>query len=420
MIDNHYPTFRTGIDIQPVTQDGQLHFLLRDPLQLSEDSLLVPQPLGVVLALCDGTQPDARALSTAAALRYGVSLAPSVIERLLRALDQAFLLENHAFAQARARAAAAFRQAAFRPAASAGHSYPAEPEALRRQLEAYLAGVTGKAPASTSAGRVSGLVSGLVSPHIDYQRGGPVYAQVWKSAADWVGRADLAVILGTNHFGDGLFSLTRQNYATPYGLLPTATAVVDQLAAALGESVFDGELFHRTEHSVELAAVWLHHIRGGQPIELVPVLCGSLRRHLDGGEIEDDLAVQQFVSALSAAVAGRRVVIIAAGDLAHVGPAFGGEPLDDDGRARLRAADAELIERMCQGDAAGFWAANQAVDDQYNVCGMSPIYLALRLLGPGPGECTGYALCPADEAETSVVSICGIVMEPPAMDAQAA
>jgi hypothetical protein len=71
-----------------------------------------------------------------------------------------------------------------------------------------------------------------------------------------------------------------------------------------------------------------------------------------------------------------------------------------------------LIERICRGDAAGFWAANQAVDDQYNVCGMSPIYLMLRLLGPGLGECMGYALCPADEADTSVVSICGIVLAP--------
>jgi MEMO1 family protein len=415
MIDNHYPTFRAGIDIQPVTQDGQMHLLLRDPLQLCDDSLLVPQPLGVVLALCDGTQPDARALSAAAALRYGVSLAPQVIERLLVALDQAYMLENRAYAQARARALAAFRQAPFRPAASAGYSYPAEPEALRCQLDAYLADVSDEAPAAPPAGRVSGLVS----PHIDYERGGPVYAQVWKPAADWVRQADLAVILGTNHYGDGLFTLTRQNYATPYGPLPTATAIVDRLAAALGETVFDGELFHRTEHSVELAAVWLHHMRGGRPIEMVPVLCGSLRRQLEGGEIEDDPAIERFESALKAAMAGRRVLVVAAGDLAHVGPAFGGEPLDQAGRTRLRAADAELIERMGQGDAAGFWATNQAVDDQYNVCGMSPIYLTLRLLGPGPGECTGYALCPADEADTSVVSICGMVISPRATEPEA-
>jgi hypothetical protein len=415
MIDNHYPTFRTGIDIQPVTQDGQPHLYLRDPLQLSDDSLLVPRALGVVLALCDGTQPDANALSAAAAIRYGVSLPPRAIEHLLAALDQAFLLENQAYARACARALAAFRHAPFRPAASAGHSYPAEPEALRRQLDDYLAQVTEPRPGPALRGRVCGLVS----PHIDYQRGGAIYAQVWKPTADMVRQADLAVILGTNHFGEGLLTLTRQHYATPYGALPTATAVVDRLAAALGPAAFEGELFHRSEHSVELAAVWLHHMRGGQPIDLVPVLCGSLGRHLDGQAIEDDPAIDQFVSALGAAAAGRKMVVVAAGDLAHVGPAFGGEPVDQAARARLRAVDARLIECICQGDAAGFWAANQAVNDQYNVCGMSPIYLALRLLGPGPGECVGYALCPADDADTSVVSICGIVLEPRATNAEA-
>ena len=413
MIDNHYPTFRSGIDIQPVTQDGKPHLYLRDPLQLSEDSLLLPRALGVVLALCDGTQPDANALSAAAAIRYGVSLPPRAIENLLAALDQAFLLENQAYARARAQALAAYRQAPFRPPASAGHSYPAEPEALRRQLDGYLAQATDSQPALAVGGRVRGLVS----PHIDYLRGGPVYAQVWKPAADMVRQADLAVILGTNHFGDGLITLTRQNYATPYGTLPTAAAVVDQLAAAMGPAAFEGELFHRGEHSVELAAVWLHHMRGGRPIDLVPVLCGSLGRHLDGQMIEEDPAIDQFVRALGAAAAGRNVVVIAAGDLAHVGPAFGGEPVDQAGRAQLQAADAELMERICQGDAAGFWAANRAVDDQYNVCGMSPIYLTLRLLGPGRGERVGYALCPADEADTSVVSICGIVLAPRAPDA---
>jgi AmmeMemoRadiSam system protein B len=406
MIDNAYPTLRAGIDIKPVMQGGQPHLLLRDPLQLGDDSLIVPQPLGLVLAVCDGTLPDARALSKAVAIRYGVHLAPVVIERLVAALDQAFMLENRAYARARAQALAAFRRAPFRPAASAGHAYPADARELRRQLDNFLSSVAPSGPAPEAMGQASGLVS----PHIDYERGGRVYAQVWKAAAESVRQADLAVILGTNHFGDGLLTLTRQNYGTPYGPLPTPTTVVDSLADALGQSVFEGELFHRTEHSVELAAVWLQHMREGQPVDVLPVLCGSLNRHLDGREIEDDPQIQRFTEVLNATTAGRRVMVIAAGDLAHVGPAFGGEPLDQAARTRLRAADAELIARICQGDAAGFWEANQAVEDHYNVCGMTPIYLALRLLGPGQAECTGYALCPADEADTSAVSICGVVI----------
>jgi hypothetical protein len=63
---------------------------------------------------------------------------------------------------------------------------------------------------------------------------------------------------------------------------------------------------------------------------------------------------------------------------------------------------------MCRGDAEGFHGAIQRVQDANNVCGVTPIYLTLRLLAPQHGENLGYAVCPADEAQTSVVTICGV------------
>jgi MEMO1 family protein len=51
--------------------------------------------------------------------------------------------------------------------------------------------------------------------------------------AETVQQADLAIVFGTDHFSEGFpFSLTRQNYATPYGVLPTAVEIVDRLAAS--------------------------------------------------------------------------------------------------------------------------------------------------------------------------------------------
>ncbi|MBC7238071.1 MAG: MEMO1 family protein, partial [Chloroflexi bacterium] len=101
--------------------------------------------------------------------------------------------------------------------------------------------------------------------------------------------------------------------------------------------------------------------------------------------------------------------VVAAADLSHVGPAFGGQPLDLVGRALVRAADGRLIERMCAGDAAGFLSEITQVGDRYNVCGLPPIYLALRILGEVSGEAVAYELAPADHAGTSVVSICGLL-----------
>jgi len=253
---------------------------------------------------------------------------------------------------------------------------------------------------------------GLVCPHIDYARGGPVYARVWKRAAEMVEAAELVVLLGTDHYGeDGRLTLTRQHYATPFGVLPTAREVVDALAQAMGEEIaFANELYHRSEHSIELAMVWLHHVREGQPCEVVPILCGSFGHLLRGeGEPEHDPAINALVDALRQVMAGRRTIVVAAGDLSHVGPAFGGPPLGFVERARLQTADEGLIERMCAGDAPGFYAAIEQVGDRRNVCGLPPIYLALQTLNPAQGESVAYDRCPADERGTSWVSVCGVV-----------
>ena len=64
---------------------------------------------------------------------------------------------------------------------------------------------------------------------------------------------------------------------------------------------------------------------------------------------------------------------------------------------------------MCAGDAEGFLAAIKRVQDRNNVCGVPPIYLALRMLGQVQGERVAYDRCPADEDGTSLVSVCGVV-----------
>jgi AmmeMemoRadiSam system protein B len=398
--------------MRPIVQDSQTRILLHDPLQLTDKTLLVPQTLAPALVLCDGTREDASALSASLAVRYGLRISAGVIEQLLTALDEALLLDNATFAQARDRALAEYHQAPFRTPSSAGQSYPADADELRRLLQGYLDAVDSTGDASSVPSLPPSGMGGLVSPHIDYARGGPVYARVWKRAAEMVQAADLAVVLGTDHFGeDDRLTLTRQHYATPFGMLPTACEVVDALAEAMGvEAAFAGELRHRSEHSVELATVWLHHVRQGKPCELVPILCGSFGRFIQGqADLERDPTINAMLDTFKQVVAGRRVIVVAAGDLSHVGPAFGGQPVDFVRRARLQSADDELIELMCAGDAEGFLAAIKRVQDRNNVCGVPPIYLALRMLGKVQGERVAYDRCPADEDGTSLVSVCGVV-----------
>ena len=242
-----------------------------------------------------------------------------------------------------------------------------------------------------------------------------MYARVWSAAAQAAQEADLVIIFGTDHFSEGFpITLTRQSYATPFGILPTAASIVDELAQAIGpDAAFAGELHHRREHSIELAAVWLHHMRGRKPIEMVPILCGSIDSAVHPNREDSELSfdIEATIEVLRNAMRGRKALIVAAGDLAHVGPAFSGDPTNPGKLAQLQRADDALIEAMCSGDAASFYERIDQVKDKNNVCGISPIYLTLRLLAPVQGQSFGYSICPADQRQTSVVTICGIALQ---------
>jgi hypothetical protein len=390
------------LDIRPAYQGGRRLLILRDPLGLTDRTLLIPARLGPVLGLLDGTR-DRHAIQAALAVRFGTAPSLAEIDELLAALDEACMLDNARAAAAMAQALQAYRALPQREPTLAGITYPEEPQALRELLDRHLSEVRA-APAHKH-------IRGLVSPHIDFERGAPVYAAAWAQARESVAEAELAVILGTDHFGDDPITLTRQSYATPFGILPTAGDLVEELAQAIGpQAAFAGELRHRGEHSVELAAIWLQHLRGEEPLPLLPVLCGSFERLIASGkDPTQEGALEGFIRTLRPLLQGRRVLVVAAADLAHIGPAFGGPPVDLGGRARLQAADQARIERICHGDAAGFFAAIQAIEDRDNVCGLAPIYLALRLLAPVKGQMVAYDRCPADTQATSLVSICGLI-----------
>jgi AmmeMemoRadiSam system protein B len=398
-----------SIQVHPIQHEGQEMLLLRDPLNLCDTSIAVPRPLAPLLALMDGSR-DAPALEAALQVRAGVRLAPGLLDKLLSDLDTACLLENERFLQARAAALEAYRQAPFRALTLDGSSFSTRSDRAGAQLQAYVDGLPKAEPETYPR-----TIRGLVSPHIDYQRGGAVYAEVWQAAAQAARKAELVIILGTDHQGDaGTITPTQQSYATPWGVLRTDTEVVQALAYALGEeAAYAEELHHRSEHSIELAAVWLHFVRSGEPVSLVPILCGSFAAFV-GGEADpaDHPPFAAMVEVLRETMASRRSLVVAAADLAHVGPAFG-DPygLDFVARAQLRQADERLLATVYDGDAAAFFAQVQREGDRRNICGLPPIYLTLRLLGETSGQPAGYAQCPADPQGLSFVTIAGVLLE---------
>ena len=267
------------IKTQPTIKNGQQGILLTDPIGIGQQTLFVPGSLALLLQLMDGTR-DIGTLRTGFELRTGTPLSNSNIEQLIVKLDEALFLENERFSQAYEVAINDYRAASSRPPTLADTCYPAATQDLDIFLKKHFDKVKDgdlKYPAE---------LKGLISPHIDYERGGPIYAQVWSRAREALKQAELVVILGTDHNeGKGRITLTHQDYETPYGVIPTAHDVIDKLAAKIGEDAFACELNHRGEHSIEAALVWLHYLIGGNKCHIVPILCGSFQTFIERGEI---------------------------------------------------------------------------------------------------------------------------------------
>jgi len=387
-------------------------WLLRDPLELTDYQLVLPGPLAQLLMFFDGTR-DLGQIQRAFELNFGEPIDLDIIQDIVAKLNEACLLDNERSQVSMAKLIENYRALPNRPPALAGLGYPVDPLELEAAFQAYGEGddLNGWHPWQ---GR------GIISPHIDYYRGGPVYSQVWRRAQEAVRQADLVIIFGTDHNGSpGRITLTQKAYTTPYGVIPIDLAIVNTLAETLGPEAYAEELHHRKEHSVELSAVWLHHIMmanqssGDQSCPMIPILCGSFHHFLMGDQHPaDDLQLANFIESLIRVTEGKRVLAVASVDLAHVGPNFGDNfIMDSERREKLTESDATLMKAISLGDADLFYNEIAKVEDRNRICGISSIYLMLRYLGATRGQVIAYEHCPADTEDTSLVSICGLLLD---------
>ena len=401
------PTLRL---VEPVWVEhlGRRFLHLRDHLSMSNLTVMIPESAAPVVTMLDGSRNLAE-IRSALALRFRLTVTDEDLRSMIGQLDQALLIANGQFRRARRRAVEAFRDANHRPSSHAGAVYP---ESVS-DLKAAITGWCDAAVPDNVGTRPDGDLVGMLCPHIDYDRGHATYAELWQMAEPDLCDVETVIVLGTDHYGGpGQITPTTQSYATPYGVLRTDAEVVNQLGDAFGQDTFDEELHHRAEHSIELAAVWLHHFTRGRDLTVVPILCGSFHEFTNSdADPNDGRQIAAAVEVLGRVTEQRRTLVIAAGDLAHVGPAFGdSQPLDIVAKARIRSEDSESMAAICAGDAQRFLEISRSESDRRKICGLPPIYLMLRLLGGAQGAQTGYDQCPADDANGSLVSIAGALL----------
>jgi hypothetical protein len=378
------------VEAVPVEQQGQTYVLLRDSAGIAPEPILIGMGAYFLVTQMDGTN-EKLDLQAAFTRRFGEILPSDQIFQLIEALDRAYFLESPRYAERVRSIAEEFEHNPQRPPALAGLAYEKDPVQLRQEIAGYFTrpGAPGDIPSPRTD--QPGL-SGLISPHIDPRRGGAAYAHAYAELLTRE-RPELIVIFGTSHSGMGreLFTATRKDYATPLGVVRTERDFLERLAARYSEgNLFEQELLHRNEHSIEFQALFLAWALGTTGYHVVPVLVGSFHEMVLSGETPAyDPRVRGFLDALRTELDDeqRRVLILSGVDFAHVGRKFGDSYSADEKIAEwVKREDLALIENIKRGDPDGFFADIVKDRDARKICGLSPMYTQLELLRDHPAR----------------------------------
>lgn len=406
------------LEIYPLN-NAQEQFVLRDPDGIGE-TVVLPLGAAVLASLMNGRR-TLRDLQDGFQEQTGYPVALADVEHLVLQLDQHYFLQTERFQSYWREHVQGYLELEVRPAAHAGGAYEGEPELLRAQLGRLFTCPEGPGkPRSVPTKSDKGELCGVLSPHIDLHRGGPTFAWAYKRVVE-ESQADLFIVFGTAHSPmQNLFSVSRKHFATPLGVVPTEITFIDTLAAELdriagagaSQSLFEDEIAHRHEHSIEFQTVFLQYLLGPKrPFKIVPILTGSLHEfYEDGLEPIDDTQVRDFISALRQTVEQYpgQVCYISGGDLAHVGPRFGDSQQLTAARLReLRKDDHKLLGQACAADAEGFFTHVAECGDRNRICGLAPTYAMLQAMQPSYGELLRYDQA-VDEDASSCVSFASL------------
>ncbi len=377
----------------PIDAGGGRVVCLRDPMNISTRVIGVPPAAGFILSLLNGERTP-QDIQVEFLRRTGQILPTPDLEQLLSDLDESLMLDSRRFRDTLAELEREWTASPLRTPTHLGGGYEADPDRLDCALSGYFTHPDGPGPSPTCPTPRSGLRA-IIAPHIDYDRGGPTYAWAYREIAR--DAADVYVVLGTSHTPlSTVFSVTRKHFATPFGPVHTDTAFIDLLEEKAGRCLENDFLVHRSEHSIELQTVWLRHLLG-ERARIVPILCGSLGGQvLDGTSPAQEAEIAGFLQALRETIdaCGKRVVLIAAADLAHVGTGFGDDtPPDASAMETVGKADRHNLELAVNRDAEGFFRAIQGNGDCHRICGLAPIYAMLAVLRAERGKLLAYKQC---------------------------
>ncbi len=365
---------------------------LRDPEGVADEAVVLSPAAFFMASMLDGVNGAADVQALFAREFEGQRIGPAEIESVVADLDARGLLETPTFRLRRADAIRRFTEAPVRPPSHAGSAYPDDPAELREMIQACM---------RTAGG--SGLISlappaalrGLVAPHIDFPRGGEVYAKGYKALGE-AGPADTVLVLGVAHTAPPVpFVLMEKPFETPLGVVETDREATGALTRACGDWLTEEAYAHRLEHSIEFQLVWLQALYPARTFRIIPVLCSAFEQFCGRKSPASDPRIAAALDALREVLRARRTLVLASVDFSHVGPRFGDDVDVDERLANaVRTADEALLATAVAGDPEAFWKAGMADGNARRVDALAAVYTLLTLVPEAEVKLAGYGQAP--------------------------
>jgi AmmeMemoRadiSam system protein B len=381
--------------VVPDTEHGQV-LVLRDTQGVTSAHACIPPALIPIVARFNGERTCGE-IAREASGELGQTVTTAEVERIAAELEKALFLEGALYRAALDEVRKTFREATTRPAVHAGAAYSADAGELMTYLNDRCL-----AHGATSSPSKTGKV-------LDPWRGAVGYGHAYAALRDGLPEeADTFVVFGTSHAPmQEPFALCRKGFDTPLGAIPADLDAIDRIARKCPYDPYADELNHKREHSIEFQAVFLKHVLGSRPARIIPILAGLGRQQARGTDPGRDAHAMALLDAVRDLVhqRGRRVVVVAGADMAHVGPRFG-DPLalGAELREELERKDGASLALAAKGDATGFWEHVAADLETRRVCGLAPMYAMLRTMQEGASGDVRHYEQTIDADDGSIVS----------------
>ena len=226
-----------------------------------------------------------------------------------------------------------------RPSPIAGTWYEGKPEALKRDIDAYLD--------SAELPDLSGDVIAVIAPHAGHRYSGAVAGYAFAALRDCA--PDLVAVISPMHhpYAQPLITSSHDAYSTPLGTIPIDKSAIDELDDALQADLGIGlsPVPRDPEHSLEIELPFLQCALASD-FKLLPVMVRA----------QEPRVAEGLGKALANVLRDKNYVLVASTDLSHFYDQETANKLDSEMLRQIESFSPEgvfEVERTGKGFACG-------------------------------------------------------------------